>query len=366
MNEDIKFMKEAIKLAKKRKGLTHPNPTVGAVIVKDGKIIGKGYHKKAGLPHAEREAIKDALKKGHDLKGSTMYITLEPCCHYGKTPPCTDAIIENKISQVVVATLDSNPLVAGKGIEKLKKHGINVKVGILEEEAKNLNRDFFTYITEGRPYIILKWAQSIDGKIATFTGDSKWITNEKARKDVHKLRKEVSAILVGKNTALEDNPELTVRHIKTEKQPIRVLIDKDLEVPPDYKIYNEKTKTIVFTSLNPKNKKTLQALQKRPNVEVVKKETVEGKIPLREILGDLYKKGVVSLLVEGGSKTISQFLKEKLFDEINVYIGNVIIGDGKPSVEGTLCEEIRKCSRLQLEKVKKIGDDVKLTYKIRK
>ncbi len=363
MNEDIKFMKEAINLAKTRKGFTHPNPTVGAVIVKDGKVLGKGVHKKAGFPHAEREAIKDALEKGNDIKGATMYITLEPCCHYGRTPPCSDAIIESGIKKVVVATLDPNPLVAGKGLEKLKKHDIEVKMGLLEEEAKELNADFFTYITEKRPYVILKWAQSIDGKIATYTGDSKWITSEESRKSVHQLRKEVSAVLVGKNTALKDNPQLTVRHVQTEKQPIRVLIDKNLDVPPNYNIYNSDAKTIVFTRKNPKNKQTLEILKNKKNVEIIQKKVIDKKMPIKEILDELYKREVVSVLVEGGGTTIGSFLKENLYDEINVYIGNVIIGEGIDSVSGLKCEFLKQCKRLKLVDIEKIDNDVRLRYR---
>jgi pyrimidine deaminase RibD-like protein/uncharacterized protein (DUF302 family) len=218
--DDQYFMELALRLAQERKGLTHPNPTVGCVIVKEGKVIAQANHERAGLPHAEAKALSIA---GESAKGSTLYVTLEPCTHFGRTPPCVDAIIKAGVKRVVIATLDQNPLVSGKGVQRLKEAGIEVQVGVLEEEAKRLNEDFFTYITKGRPYITLKFAQSLDGSLATKDYHSKWISSEESRKYAHRLRAEASAVLVGINTVLRDNPSLTVRAFEWERNPTRIV-----------------------------------------------------------------------------------------------------------------------------------------------
>ncbi len=357
-NFDEKYMKEAIELAKKRKGLTHPNPTVGAVIVKDRKIIGKGFHEKAGKPHAEREAIKDALEKGENIEGATMYVTLEPCCHYGRTPPCTEAIIDNRIKRVVVATLDPNPQVAGKGIEILKEKGIEVKTGVLEDEAKELNEDFFVYITEKRPFVHLKIAQSIDGKIATYTGSSKWITGEKARKYAHKLRKEATAIMVGVGTALADNPSLTVRHVETEKQPKRVLVDKDLKTPFDFNIFDKSAETIVITS-DRVDKEKIKELEKRENIKVIILPLKKERFSIKDILDALYKEEIVHLLVEGGKNLITQFIKEGIYDKISLFIAPKIIGEEGISSIGKLgIKDIKDAVKLKRKKTLELGEDI--------
>ncbi len=353
-------MKEALKLAEIRKGLTHPNPTVGAVIIKDGKIIGKGFHEKAGKPHAEREAIKDALSKGYDITGSIMYVTLEPCCHYGRTPPCTEAIIDNRISKVVIATLDPNPQVAGKGVEILRNHGIKVITGVLEEEARKLNEDFFVFITEKRPFIHLKIAQSIDGKIATKTGSSKWITGEDARKYVHKLRKEATAVMVGTGTVLSDNPQLTVRHIETEKQPKRVIIDRDLKIPINYKVFDKNADTVIFTSKNA-DKEKIKQLEKKENIKVIQIPLKEGRFDLMDILEELYRLEIVHLFVEGGKDLITQFISEKLFDKISLFIAPKIIGEDGLSAFGKLgVENIKDTLELTIKNIKRFKEDIML------
>lgn len=352
-----KYMQIALDLAKERKGYTHPNPTVGAIIVKNNTIIGKGYHYKAGMLHAEREAIKDAKSKGNNLIGSTMFVTLEPCCHYGKTPPCTNAIIEEGISKVVVATLDPNPLVAGKGIQILKENGIEVIVGILEKEAKKLNEDFFIYITQKRPFIHLKVAQTFDGKIATKTGSSKWITSEESRKFAHTLRNEATAILVGSNTALIDNPSLTVRYVKTEKQPIRVLLDSKLKVPIDYNIYNNQAKTIVITSKNT-NTKNLEKLSQKENVEIYQLDLYNEKFKIKDILDILYKNKIVHLLVEGGKEVITSFIKESFFDKISLFMAPKIVGEDGISSFGSLgILDINDSIKLKVEDFKRFEED---------
>ena len=238
-------MNIALQLAKKGKGKVNPNPLVGAIIVRDGVILGRGYHKEYGKAHAEVNAFLDAKE---DITGATMYVTLEPCSHYGKTPPCVERIIENKISRVVIGMIDPNPLVAGKGIEKLKKSGITVTVGVLEEECRKLNEVFIKYITKNEPFVVLKTAMSLDGKIATSRGESKWITGEKARNEVHNLRNELEAIMVGVDTVIIDNPELTCR-LENGRNPIRIIVDSTLKIPLNSKVLKnqDEAKTIVAT-----------------------------------------------------------------------------------------------------------------------
>lgn len=355
MDRDKQFMKLAIELAKKRRGLTHPNPTVGAVIVKDNKVIGQGFHLKAGLPHAEREAIRDAKTKGFDIKGSTMYVTLEPCCHHGRTPPCTDAIIEEGIREVVIATLDPNPLVAGKGVEVLKQSGIDVKVGVLEKEAAELNEDFFVYITKKRPFVHLKIAQTVDGKIATKTGSSKWITSEKSRKYVHKLRAQATAIMVGKNTVLEDNPSLTVRGIKVERQPYRIVLDKNLDISLKYNIFKPDTKVFVITSEEVDGSR----FNGVENVKLIKLPLQDGRFKLNDILSKLYGEGIVHLFVEGGKDLFSQFIRENLWDRMSLFIAPKLIGeDGISSIGSLDVEDISQVKEFKIERIKRFDKDV--------
>lgn len=351
------YMNIALDLAKERKGYTHPNPTVGAVIVKDGKIIGKGYHYKAGMPHAEREAIKDAKSRGFDIKGSTMFVSLEPCCHYGKTPPCTEAILEEGISKVVVATLDPNPLVAGKGVEILKQKGVEVVLGVLEKQAQKINEDFFIYITQKRPFVHIKVAQTIDGKIATKTGSSKWITSQESRKYAHILRNQATAVLVGSNTAQLDNPSLTVRYIQTERQPIRVLLDSKLKVPLNYNIYSKEADTIVITSKEADPYKK-EILSKQSNVKLYTLDTYNGKFKIKDILEILYQNQIVHLLVEGGKEVITSFIKEDFWDKISLFTAPKIVGEDGISSFGSLgVNDINESIKLKVEDFKRFGDD---------
>jgi len=315
---DENFMKLALSLARRRKGYTHPNPTVGAVVVKEGKVVGLGFHEGAGKDHAEVVALKQA---GQKARGSTLYVTLEPCTHFGKTPPCTDAILKSGVKRVVVATRDPNPLVGGKGIEKLKKAGIEVTEGICEKEAKELNEDFFTYITRRRPYITLKWAQTLDGKFATLTGDSKWITSGESRRYAHRLRLEATAVLVGVNTVIRDNPLLTVRHIPAKRQPVRVIVDPDLRTPLASKVLNtEEAPTWIITRKEPSETKPYED----KGVKIIRTDDFRP----GTILSLLHSLEVLHLLVEGGAKTISSFLKEGLFDRLCVFIASKVMGKG--------------------------------------
>ncbi len=354
--EDLRFMKRALELAYLRKGLTHPNPTVGCVIVKDGQVVGEGYHERAGMPHAEVVALERA---GEKAKGATLYVTLEPCTHYGRTPPCTDAIIRAGLKRVVIATLDPNPLVSGKGVERLRKAGIEVEVGLLEEEAKRLNEDFFVYITQKRPYITLKWAQSIDGSLALKTGESQWITSQQARNFAHRLRAEATAVLVGINTLLRDNPRLTIRAFEWERQPIRIVLDPQLKIPEEcHLVEDHSAQTLVFTTSE--NKEKVKRLEDK-GVKVILAPAKDKSLDLREVLRELYFLEVMHLLVEGGAITLTSFIKEGLFDRLWVFLGPILIGEGK-RIGDIGVELLRDAPRLKLRDVKTFGDDVALEY----
>ncbi len=349
-------MQKALELAKRRKGLTNPNPTVGCLIVKDGKVIADGYHEKAGMPHAEVVALEKA-KEG--AKGSTVYVTLEPCTHHGRTPPCTDALIRAKVKRVVIATLDPNPLVSGMGVKKLKDAGIEVKTGVLEDEAKELNEDFFTYITKKRPYITLKLAQSIDGRIATKVGNSKWITNEESRAFAHKLRSEANAVLVGINTVLRDDPLLTVRSFPWERQPIRVVLDPSLRIPLISNLVKDKSaKTLVITAKDERGK--IKNLEDE-GVEVILLKSEEGYLKISEVLKELYLREIMHVLVEGGGLTATSFIKEDLYERLFVFVAPIILGDGI-GIGPLGIERVSQASKLTLRKVLRFGNDLGLEY----
>ena len=306
-------MRRCLELAKNGLGTTYPNPMVGSVIVCDGKIIGEGWHKKSGEPHAEVNAV-NSVKDKSLLKRATIYVSLEPCSHFGKTPPCCDLIIENKIPNVVVGTVDSNIKVAGNGIKKLIEAGAKVTVGILEEECKELNKRFFTFHEKKRPYVILKWAESKDGFIAPLSKSEQkpvWITNKFSRQLVHKWRSEEQAILVGTNTVIEDNPKLDVRDW-TGKNPIRIVLDQNNQIPKESHILDNQVKTIIFSDI-----------PKATKEENTTFESIDFKQNLAEqILNVLYKYQIQSVIIEGGSRTLQTFIDENLWDEARVFIGN--------------------------------------------
>ncbi|AEH51691.1 bifunctional diaminohydroxyphosphoribosylaminopyrimidine deaminase/5-amino-6-(5-phosphoribosylamino)uracil reductase RibD [Pseudothermotoga thermarum] len=355
MNE-FKYMSLALKLAKKGKYTTSPNPMVGAVIVKDGKILATGYHKKAGQPHAEINALS---KLNFQAQNCEMYVTLEPCSHYGRTPPCADAIIRSGIRKVVIATLDPNPLVNGKGVEKLKNAGIEVVCGVLEEKAKKLNEKFFKYITTKIPFVALKIAQTLDGKIALKNGESKWITSEKSREYVHKLRMEYDAVLTGIGTILKDDPQLNVRLKKVYKQPLRIILDSKLKIPLSAKVLEDPSKVIILTTALA-DKEKLEELRSK-GVEVIITNEKNGIVDLESALKILGEKKITSVMVEAGPTLLTSFLKESLFDKIYLFIAPKIFGADSKSVFSELgLEDISKSQKFSLESVKKIGEDLLL------
>ena len=327
---DEKYMQLAIKLAERGIGKVSPNPMVGCVIVKNGRILSTGYHRYFGGHHAEVEA----LKKCKNPKGAIMYVNLEPCCHYNKkTPPCVPQIINSGIKKVVIAAKDPNPAVSGKAILQLNKNNVLCEVGILSEAAKKLNESYIKYIKTKRPYVILKTAYSLDGKTKTKTGDSKWISSEKSRETVHKLRSRTDAILVGINTVLKDNPELT-SHGKG-KNPVRVILDTKLKIPFGTNVLNDDSKTIIATSKN--SDKTKKEKLKKMGIEIIElplKKIVPmlsgtNFLDIKKLLIELGKKGISSLLVEGGETTAQSFLMEKLVDKIMFFVCPKIINGMK-------------------------------------
>lgn len=345
-------MEMALKLAHKGIGSVEPNPAVGCVIVKSGQVIGKGYHKKFGEPHAEINALADCKNLGANPKGSTMYVTLEPCCHEGKTGPCTKAIIEAGVNKVVAATLDPSEHANGKGIEQLRQAGIETEVGVFEKEAKILNAPFIKYAKTNKCWVILKWAQSIDGKLAWAQRDSehRWISSEKSRQDIQKLRGRAQAVLTGIRTVLEDNPLLTNRP-DTGKQLIRVVLDNHLRTPLDCNLIqtaNKQPVIIIAGESSAANDEKVRKLT-AAGAEVLYYSDSQGRSNLHFVTEEFGKRGVQQLLVEAGPLVISSFIKEKLADEICVYIAPKFLGSrGAASIDSALAE---LDSRIELNNV---------------
>lgn len=324
LTPDELFMQRAFDLAQLSRGSASPNPLVGCVIVHNNIIIGEGRHEKYGQAHAEVNAV--ASVKDHSLlKDSTVYVNLEPCSHFGKTPPCADLLVKHRVKKVVIANVDSNPLVGGKGIEKLKAAGIEVLTGVLEAEGRELNKRFFTFIEKKRPYIILKWAETADGFIARENFDSKWISNEHSRKLVHKWRAEEDAVLVGTSTALHDNPSLTVRDW-LGRNPVRMVIDRHGRLPKTLSLFDGQQATLVYTTT-----KTQSGI----NLEFIRLPEVDFQ---HQLMRDLHKRNIQSVIIEGGSTTLQQFINNNLWDEARVFTADQEFGSGisAPQFNGNL------------------------------
>ncbi len=335
---DIEIMKIALQLAEKGKFKTAPNPMVGAVIVKNNKIISKGYHHKAGGDHAEIDAIKKAKTS---IKGAALYVTLEPCCHIGRTGPCTDAILKSGIKRVVIATRDTDPRVKGKGIRILKRSGIDIEVGVLKKEAIKLNESYFHFNTNKRPFIVLKEAQSIDGRIATSSGDSKWISSPDSLKFAHELRAEADAVIVGMGTVKKDNPSLTVRRIKGSN-PYRIILTKSLKFPRNCKLIqkNSDYKTILASSVE--NIEKYLKSNKTSNLTYWSiKKNRKKELDIKDLITKANEFGIRHILVEGGSEVATSFMKAKLVDKYIAVLAPKIIGSGINSINDL---DIRKVS----------------------
>jgi len=334
---DRRMTARALQLAKRGQGRVEPNPMVGCVLVRAGRIVGEGWHRRFGGPHAEVEALRRA---GARARGATAYVTLEPCCHHGKTPPCTDALLQAGVSRVVAAMVDPNPLVRGRGIRRLRKAGVQVDVGLLEDEARSVNRPFCTRIETGLPYVILKWAQSLDGRIATRTGQSKWISCEASRRRVHQLRARVDAILIGSGTALADDPMLTAREVPVRRIATRVVLDSRLRLPVSSRLVQTAGEfpTLVFTSRRALTARgrTAASLERR-GVEVVACPTGRTGIDLRAALRILGRRGATNVLVEGGSQILGAFRDARLTHETYVFVAPILLGGvaAVPALGGT-------------------------------
>ncbi|MBW4891644.1 bifunctional diaminohydroxyphosphoribosylaminopyrimidine deaminase/5-amino-6-(5-phosphoribosylamino)uracil reductase RibD [Mucilaginibacter sp. HMF5004] len=331
MAEHHLYMQRALELARLGAGSVSPNPMVGAIIVHNGRIIGEGYHERYGQAHAEVNAVNDALAKYTNaeelLKHSTIYVTLEPCAHYGKTPPCADLIIKHGIPNVIVGCRDPFDQVNGKGIEKLIAAGVGVILGVMEEECLDLNKRFFTRVKKQRPYIILKWAETADGFFAPDDGSQFWITGDLAKRLVHQWRSEEDAILVGKNTALIDNPQLNVRY-GSGKSPKRVVIDRNLDLPKHLNVFDKSVETIVFNAIK---------MEVDDNIKYISLEDFDNFVP-QYILFQLYLQDIQSIIIEGGAKTLQSFIDAGLWDEARVFIGNIKLNNGikSPVIQGDI------------------------------
>ncbi len=352
------YMRMALTLGRKGLGTASPNPMVGAVLVKGKNIVGKGYHRRAGLQHAEVVAIGDARE---EARGATLFINLEPCTHQGKTPPCVDAVIRAGIKKVVVAMLDPNPVVNGKGVETLRNAGIETKVGLLEHEARKLNEAFIVYMEKKRPFFILKAAASLDGKIATKTCDSKWISNEESRRYVNKLRAVTDGVMVGINTVISDNPLLVPKVVKPKKIPIRIILDSKLRIPLSCDVVKtaEKYRTWIFTSDDSRHDK--EARLRSLGVDVVKVgKDGSGRVSLREVCDELYRREVQSVIVEGGGELNSTLVKENLLDKMLLFYAPILIGgkNAQSLIGGKGIDFLRDAHKVDIVGVKRFKEDV--------
>lgn len=358
MSEE-KYMLHALMLAERAEGDTSPNPMVGCVIVDDkGIIVGEGYHHRAGEAHAEVNAL---LAAGEQAQGATAYVTLEPCSHYGRTGPCCKALAEAGVRKVVVACLDPNPLVAGKGVEYLRQAGIEVVCGMCEKQAKRLNERFFCWITKKRPFISMKYAMTLDGKIASYTGDSKWITGEEARRFAHRLRRQHDAVLVGIGTVLADDPELTTRMV-SGKNPVRIVLDSRLRIPLHAQVLNEAAKTLVFTGTGADREK-INALAVKENVEVICLPLENEQLSVAQVIKNLGERGITSLLVEGGSAVHGAFFDSGLADRVYAFIAPKVIGGSKAMTPVGGCGSSLIASGWQLQEAEQqmLGNDIMIT-----
>lgn len=360
VDDDERFMGLALEAAARAEYATSPNPMVGAVVVRDGEVVATGWHRRAGLPHAEVEALRQA---GEAARGATLYVTLEPCPHHGRTPPCTEAIVAAGVSRVVVAMVDPNPKVAGAGLAALRRAGIEVTVGVEEAEAKRLNEFYVKWVTTGLPFVTAKFAMSLDGRIATHTGDSKWITSEEARLEVHRLRHAHDAILVGANTVIRDDPNLTTRLPGVDgRSPLRIVVDSRLRVPLDARIFRQTTgEVMVATSDRAREDRVRRFEEAGIPVRVFPHR--EGRVGLRDLLRYLGRSERISLLVEGGASVHGSAFDEGLVDKVVAMIAPRIIGgiESPSAVGGRGVDRLSESPLLRDVEVRTVGPDIVVT-----
>ncbi len=359
MQKKEEYMRRALELARKGEGHTSPNPMVGCVVVKDGRIISEGYHEKYGEFHAERNALTRCTE---DTAGADLYVTLEPCCHQGKTPPCTDIIIEKKIARVFVGSMDSNPLVAGRGVQILRDHGIYVETGILDAECRKLNEVFYHYIATKTPFVVMKYAMTLDGKIACATGDSKWVTGEIARTQVHRMRGRYRGIMVGIGTVLADDPMLNCR-VEGGVDPVRIICDSNLHIPTESQIVKTASdiETIVACSqeaLESERKQEKIRRLKEAGIQIIGTEGAHG-VNLVELMKKLGGQNIDSILLEGGGTLNASALEDGIVNKVYAYIAGKLIGgmDARSPVEGMGIDRMADAITLQNMEIEKLGDD---------
>ncbi len=348
-------MRQALRLARRGLGKVSPNPLVGAVIVKGGRVIAQGYHHYFGGDHAEVDALKNA---GEDVSGSTLYVTLEPCRHRGKTPPCVDAIIKAKIARVVVGMLDPFPEMRGKSIEFLNQHGIETTVGVMEKDCRTLNEVYLKWVTAGLPYVTVKWAQTLDGNIATAQGRSRWISSPESLKLAHRLRATHDAILVGVNTVLQDNPELTTRLVKG-RNPVRVILDSKLRIPLDSKVLMNQSAARTLVASTPAAPEEKLSTLKKQGIEVLTLPTdSSSRVDLKALLKTLARRQISSVLIEGGAEVITSFLQLGLADKIICIIAPKLMGAGVSPLTYLNIKDVSQSLKLNFTKVYRSGEDI--------
>ena len=351
------YMQRALDLAARALGRTSPNPAVGAVIVRGNRIIGEGFHRKAGRPHAEIEVLKNLAGTA---KGATLYVNLEPCSHHGRTPPCADAVIQAGIKRVVIGMADPNPLVKGRGIRRLRRAGVEVKTGVLRQACEQLNEDFSLFIRTGRPMVTLKLAASLDGRIATVSGDSRWISGASSRRWVHELRNQVDAILVGSGTVGSDNPQLTCR-IRGGRDPLRVILDSRLSTNPQARTYTQKStaSTLIATTSVGAKRQYLFEHCNPARVEIVPFSAQNGRVPIPLVLAELGKRGIKHVLIEGGGQVAAAALGEDVVDKVLFFYGPILLGGDGQAMIGTLgISQVAAGKKLHTVQVTQRGEDV--------
>lgn len=348
------YMGLAIKLALKGRAKTSPNPMVGALIVKKGRIVGRGYHERAGLSHAEIIALDEAKAQA---RGATLYVTLEPCAHFGRTPPCVDRIIKSGLKKVIVGMPDPNPLNNGRGINILRQHGLKVEAGFLESRLRKINEAFIKYITKRLPFITVKVAQSLDGKIATRVGDAKWITSDRSRAYAHRLRRDYDAVMVGVNTILRDNPKLSAWFSK--KQPVKIVVDSQLSTPQDADIFSPNTPTIIATLIPKPGQETENRKILAAQAKILEVKEKAGQVNLKDMMKKLAQMGIINILVEGGGTLIGSLFDEGLVDKTLFFVSPKVIGgkEAISSVMGRGAARADKSLRLKDVKLRRLGED---------
>ena len=360
---DEDYMKQALRLARRGQGRTSPNPMVGAVIVKGNRIIGQGYHRYFGGKHAEINAIESVRE---DISGATMYVTLEPCCHHGKTLPCVETIIRSDIGRVIIGTVDLNPRVNGRSVKILNKEGIETRVGVLEDECFSLNEAYFKYMKTGLPFITVKFAMTLDARIATSTGSSQWISSLASQRLAHKLRTYNDAVMVGASTIIRDNPRLTVRLVRG-RNPTRIVLDSRLKVPPDSRVFEEQeaAPTIVATTSRGDDEK-VATLGGRGIEVLVVQEDERGRVDLARLLGMLAKREISSVLVEGGAETITSFLRLNLVDRLVAIVAPKLMGRGIEVVGELNITDVDKAIKLSFTRTYRSGEDIVVEGRVEK